>query len=85
MAGKIGKIVLDAVLALIFFLTTAILIDWVASKIFGTTVNPDGTHTVNFNGGVLLAMTTVLTIVFAVWFYKYVHFGRKNEAKKIDE
>ncbi len=86
MAGKIGKIILDVVLSLIFFLAVAILIDWIASKIFGTTMNADGTTTVNFNGGVLLAITTALTIAFAVWFYKHVTLKKsKTEERSINE
>ena len=72
MARKTLKIVLDIVISAIVFLILALLIDWIASKIFGTTTNADGSSTVKFNGGVLLAITTVLTVVFAVWFYKFL-------------
>ncbi len=79
MAGKIVKIIIDAILSLLFFLVAAILINWVAGKIFGTTVGSDGSEVVNFNGGVLLAITTVLTIAFAVWFYKFVTLKKNKE------
>ncbi len=70
MPKKILKIVLDIVVSAVVFLILAILIDWVASKIFGTTTNAEGVTHVNMNGGVLLAITTLLTIGFAVWFYR---------------
>jgi hypothetical protein len=44
------------------------VINWIAGLIFGTKSNGDA----NFNGGVLLAVTVAITLVFAVWFYKYV-------------
>ncbi len=72
MVRKTLKIVLDLVISALVFLILALLIDWVASLIFGKTPKPDGTSTVNFNGGVLLAITTVLTIAFAIWFYKFL-------------
>jgi hypothetical protein len=70
MFKKVLIIALDAVVSLVVFLILAILIDLIASKIFGTTIGADGAHTVNMNGGVLLAITSVLTVVFAVWFYR---------------
>lgn len=79
---KILKIILDVVVSLIVFLILAILIDWVASKIFGTTTNADGVTHVNLNGGILLAITTVLTIVFAVWFYKLLSNYKINKVKE---
>jgi hypothetical protein len=75
MSGKIVKIVIDAVLSFMFFIVAAILINWIAGMIFGTKSNGDA----DFNGFVLLAITVAITIVFAVWFYKYVQLGRKNK------
>lgn len=81
MLRKILKIVLDVAVSAIVFLILAILIDWVASKIFGTTTNADGVTHVNLNGGVLLAITTVLTIAFAIWFYKLLTNYKINKVK----
>jgi hypothetical protein len=72
MARKAPKIVLDVIVSAIVFLVLALLLDWLASLIFGKTVHADGSSTVKLNGGVLLAITTVLTITFAVWFYKFL-------------
>jgi len=82
MLRKILKIVLDVVVSAIVFLILAILIDWLASKIFGTTTNADGVTHVNLNGGVLLAITTVLTIAFAIWFYKLLTNYKINKVKE---
>lgn len=81
MLRKILKIVLDVAVSAIVFLILAILIDWIASKIFGTTTNADGVTHVNLNGGVLLAITTVLTIAFAIWFYKLLTNYKINKVK----
>lgn len=77
MFGKIGKIALDIILSAILFLALAILIDWVTSLIFGTTTNTDGDEVVNFNGGALVLITTALTLVFSVWFYRFVTIKKK--------
>ena len=79
---KILKIVLDLVVSVLVFLVLAILIDWIASKIFGTTTNAEGVTHVNLNGGVLLAITFVLTSVFAVWFYKLLTNYKINKVKE---
>lgn len=82
MLRKILKIILDVAVSAVVFLILAILIDWVASKIFGTTTNTDGVTHVNLNGGVLLAITTVLTIAFAIWFYKLLTNYKINKVKE---
>lgn len=79
---KVLKILLDLVVSAMVFLILAILIDWVASKLFGTTTNADGITHVNINGGVLLGMTTLLTVGFGVWFYKILTNYR---VRKTDE
>lgn len=66
--AKIGKIALDVVLSLVFFIAAAILINWIAGLIFGT----DSEGNADFNGHVLLAITVAVTVAFAVWFYKFV-------------
>ena len=74
MKSKALKIVVDIVLSFIFLIVASILINWLAGLIFGTKSNGDA----DFNGGVLFAITCVLTLGFAVWFYKFVHLGKKN-------
>ncbi len=68
MSGKVSKIILDVVLSFVFLIVMSIVINWIAGLIFGTKSNGDA----DFNGGVLLAVTVAITLVFAVWFYKYV-------------
>jgi hypothetical protein len=68
MSGKVSKIILDVVLSFVFLIVMSIVINWIAGLIFGTKSNGDA----DFNGGVLLAVTAAITLVFAVWFYKYV-------------
>lgn len=77
MASKIGKIVIDIVLSLMFLLMTSIIINAIAASIFGKKSNGDA----DFSGGILLAITVVLTLGFAVWFYRYVRF-EKNKAQE---
>lgn len=77
MVGKIGKVVVDAILSLMFFIVAAILLDSLAGVIFGN--KSDGNADVN--GHVMLVITTVATIAFAVWFYKFVHLGKKSKTK----
>lgn len=70
MVSKIIIIVVDTVLSFIFFIIAAILLDLVASKIFGTH-QVNGETVLNVNGGIMVAVTLALTIAFAVWFYKF--------------
>lgn len=77
MAGKIGKIILDIVLSFVFFLAVAIILDALAGVIFGTKSNGQA----DVNGHVMLVITTLLTLVFAVCFYKYVHLHKKDKKR----
>lgn len=77
MAPKIGKIVLDIVLSFMFFIVASIIIDWIAGMIFGTKSNGNA----DFNGGVLLAITTLITLAFGIWFYRYVRIGKKQKTE----
>ena len=70
MVKKLILIVVDAVLSFIFFIIAAIVLDLIASKIFGTH-QVNGESVLNVNGGIMVAVTLALTIVFAVWFYKF--------------
>jgi hypothetical protein len=80
MKSKVVKVVVDVVLSFMFLLVASILMNWIAGMIFGT----DSRGNANFNGGVLLAITIAITLVFAVWFFKYVHLKAtlKNNARK---
>lgn len=78
MKNKVGKIVIDAVLSFMFLIVASIIINWIAGGIFGT----DSRGNAKFNGGVLLAITVLLTLAFAFWFYKYVHLGKKNRTEE---
>lgn len=73
MLRKIGKIALDAVLSLVFLLMMSIIVNALAGTIFGY----DERGNADFNGHILLAITVTLTLVFSVWFYKYVSI-KKN-------
>ena len=78
MKSKVGKIIIDVILSFMFLIVASIIINWIAGMIFGTKSNGNA----DFNGGILLAVTVVLTIGFAVWFYKYVNLGKKNKAEE---
>lgn len=74
MKSKVVKVVVDVALSFVFFIVTSILINWIAGMIFGT----DSKGNADFNGGALLAITAAITLVFAIWFYKYVHLGKSK-------
>lgn len=74
MAGKVGKIILDIVLSLMFFIVSAIIIDSIAAAIFGSKANGDA----DVNGYVMLVINSLITIGFGIWFYKYVSIGKKK-------
>jgi len=78
MKSKVVKVVVDVVLSFVFFIVASILINWIAGMIVGT----DSKGNADFNGGVLLAITFAVTLVFAIWFYKYVHLGKKSNAEE---
>jgi hypothetical protein len=78
MKSKVVKIVIDVVLSFMFLIVASIIINWIAGMIFGT----DSKGNADFNGGILLAITVILTLVFAVWFYKYVRLGKNNKIKE---
>lgn len=78
MKSKVTKVVVDAALSFVFFIVASILINWIAGLIFGT----DSKGNADFNGGVLLTITTAITLVFAVWFYKYIHLGKKSKTEE---
>lgn len=78
MKNKVGKIIIDAVLSFMFLIVASILINWIAGMIFGT----DSKGNADFNGGILFAITLAITLVFAVWFYKYVHLGGTKKTEE---
>lgn len=75
MLRKIGKITLDAVLSLMFLIVASILINWIAGLVFGTKSNGDA----DVNGHLLLAITVAITLVFSVWFYRYVSIKKSTK------
>lgn len=74
MANKAVKVVVDIVLSFVFLIVASIIINWIAGMIFGV----DSRGNANVNGGILFAITLIATLGFAVWFYKYVHLGKKS-------
>lgn len=66
------KIILDVVVSLVVFLILALILDLVAASIFGTSKGPDGADVLNVNGGVMVVVTLILTLVFSVWFFKFL-------------
>lgn len=77
MKSKILKIVIDVVLSFMFLLMASIIINWIAGLIFGT----DSRGNADFNGGILFAITVVVTLAFSVWFYKSVSI-KKNKKEE---
>lgn len=80
MVSKILKIVIDAVVSFVFFFITSILLAWAGGTIFGTVKGADGQNYGNYNGGVLIAIALILTVVFAILFYKML--SKKNNKIK---
>lgn len=67
---KALKLLLVVIVSPIMFLVFAMIIDLLAKAIFGTTTISNGVEQVNMNGGVLIAITALLTLGFSVWFFK---------------
>lgn len=74
MANKAVKVVVDVILSFIFFIVASILVNWIAGSIFGY----DDRGNANLSGGILMTITVLLTLGFAVWFYKFVHLGKSG-------
>lgn len=74
MANKVVKVVVDVILSFIFFIVASILVNWIAGLIFGY----DDRGNANLSGGILMAITVLLTLGFAIWFYKFVHLGKSS-------
>jgi hypothetical protein len=81
MAKKILLIVIDAVLSFVFFIIAAIILDVIASKIFGTH-QVNGEAVLNVNGAVMVIGTLVPTIAFAIWFYKFFSNRKVTKVEK---
>lgn len=82
MRSKTVRIIVDVVVSFVFFIIAALIVDLISSKILGTTQNHDGDTTNNINGGLFMAITTVLTLIFAVWFYKFL---ARHKTTKVGE
>lgn len=76
MLSKTLRIVLDLVASAIVFIITLIIGAIVAGSIFGADAQGNG----NYNGATLFLIGFVVTIVFAVWFYKFLE--SKSKAAK---
>jgi uncharacterized BrkB/YihY/UPF0761 family membrane protein len=82
MKSKAIRIVVDIVVSFVFFIFAAIVVNLISSAILGTTKNSDGDTTNNINGGLFLAITVVITLVFAVWFYKFLANHKISKVKE---
>lgn len=76
MANKTVKVIADLILSFVFLIVASIIINWIAGMIFGV----DSRGNANVNGGVLFVITVLVTLGFAVWFYKYVHLGKGEKS-----
>jgi hypothetical protein len=81
MVSKILKVVLDAAVSFVFFFIAAIILDWAASKAFGTHTGVNGDQVVNVNGGVMMGVTLIVTLAFAVWFYRFLTTRKVTKIK----
>lgn len=79
------KIALDAVVSLLVFLVLALVLDLIASKIFGTHTGPDGAEVLNVNGGVMVVVTLALTLMFSYWFFKVLTKYKVTRAENKDD
>jgi hypothetical protein len=91
MKNKVVKIVIDAVLSFVIFIVTVLIVDVIAGKILGTTKFADGTEKLKGGGATtatLLTISCVVTVVFAVWFYKFLtryKISKVNEVKNVGD
>lgn len=75
MFGKIGKIVLNAVLSFIVFFLSMVVLAIAAGPIVGLKMLADGSEELNGGGAtttVLLAIAGIVTVAFAILFHKFI-------------
>ena len=85
MKNKASKIVVSAVSSLVVLFVIVILETLIAGKILGTTKDSSGSEKINGGGAItiaLFAIGIVLTLVFAIWFYKFLS---RHRIAKIQE
>jgi hypothetical protein len=91
MVRKILKIVLAALISFVVFIVVVLIVDVIAGKILGTTKFADGTEKLKGGGATtatLLTISCVVTVVFAVWFYKFLtryKISKVNEVKNVGD
>lgn len=78
MKSKALTIVLTLILSVPFFISMAVLFAWLGGLVLGTSVAADGKEYIN-HGGIVPLIALVLTLAFAVWFYKF--FTRYKESR----
>lgn len=84
MLSKIRKIIISIALSFVVCIATAITCAWLGEYIVGS--SSDGNGVVTLNGGsatglTILAICTIVSVSFGIWFYKSVHLYRKNKTE----
>lgn len=81
MVNKVLKIVLNIVASIVVFFIAAFTYAQIAQSIFGSTKGADGQEYANYNGWLFLVVVISITVVFAVWFYKFLEKKIKSAKK----
>lgn len=75
MKNKAARIILDVIASIVVLVISMVLGSTIAGKIVGYTTDSNGMEKINGGGTTTITLFTigvVVTIVFAVWFYRFL-------------
>lgn len=75
MKNKAVRIILDVIASIVVLVVSMVLGSTIAGKIVGYTTDSNGMEKINGGGATTITLFTigvVVTIVFAVWFYRFL-------------
>lgn len=81
MKSKALTILLTLVLSIPFFISMAVLFAWLGGLVLGTSVASDGKEYIK-HGQVVPLIALILTVVFAIWFYKFMMKYKSSKASE---
>ena len=85
MIRKVLRIAVDAIVMVIVFFITTLVVDLIFGKVVGTTKDASGAEKLKGGGATsitLFLISGVIAIAFAIWFYKFLSNRKSNKAKE---
>ena len=77
--NRLKRMILTSALSVPFLISMGVLFAWIGGLVFGSSVGTDGKEYVN-HGGIVMLAAFVSTVLFAVWFYRFL-----NKKSKVNE